>query len=236
MNALMEDVAQLFRKTGQQGVGVTWIFTESHIKHEEFLEIVNSILMSGEVNNLFPKDELNLMVADLRSDMAKQRPDLVDNTDNLIQYFTERVRQNLHLVLCMSPMNPKFSIRARRFPGMINGTMIDYFLTWPQSALEGVAKGIIDNYEDLGGAGDKLRPLLAAHMGQTHTTVMQTCVAYKEKMRRYAHQTPKTFLSYMNLYQDLYSAKKRQVSDKESRVMLGLAKLKQGKRRGKNEN
>ena len=150
MNALMEDVAQLFRLTGQQGVGVTWIFTESHIKHEDFLEIVNSILMSGEVNNLFPKDELNLMVADLRSDMAKQRPDLVDNTDNLIQYFTERVRQNLHLVLCMSPMNPKFSIRARRFPGMINGTMIDYFLTWPQSALEGVANGIIDGYEDLG--------------------------------------------------------------------------------------
>ena len=65
-------------------------------------------------------------------------------------------------------------------------------------------------------------------MGQTHTTVMETCVAYKEKMRRYAHQTPKTFLSYLSLYQEMYSAKKRQVSDKESRVMLGLAKLKQG--------
>ena len=65
-------------------------------------------------------------------------------------------------------------------------------------------------------------------MGQTHTTVMETCVAYKEKMRRYAHQTPKTFLSYLSLYQEMYSAKKQQVSDKESRVMLGLAKLKQG--------
>ena len=227
-SSLKDDVASLFRQCGQQAIGVTWIFTESHIKSENFLEVVNSILMSGEVNNLFPKDELNLMVADLRSDMAKERPDLDDNTDNLIYYFTERVRKNLHIVLCMSPMNPKFAIRARRFPGMINGTMIDYFLTWPQSALEGVAKGIIDEYEDISESENKLRPSLAAHMGQTHTTVMKTCVDYKDKMRRYAHQTPKTFLSYMQLYKSLYSSKKLAVSDKESRVLLGLSKLKQG--------
>ena len=223
----MEDVASLFRCCGQHNESVTWIFTESHIKSESYLEIVNSILMSGEVNNLFPKDELNLMVADLRTDMSKQRPDLDDNTDNLITFFTERVRKNLHLVLCMSPMNPKFAERARRFPGMINGTMVDYFLSWPQSALEGVAKGIIDNYQDIESEA-KLRPALAAHMGQTHATVMQTCIEYKEKMRRYAHQTPKTFLSYMALYQEMYSAKKASVADKESSVLLGLAKLKQG--------
>ena len=223
----MEDVASLFRCCGQHNESVTWIFTESHIKSESYLEIVNSILMSGEVNNLFPKDELNLMVADLRTDMSKQRPDLDDNTDNLITFFTERVRKNLHLVLCMSPMNPKFAERARRFPGMINGTMVDYFLSWPQSALEGVAKGIIDNYQDIESEA-KLRPALAADMGQTHATVMQTCIEYKEKMRRYAHQTPKTFLSYMALYQEMYSAKKASVADKESSVLLGLAKLKQG--------
>ena len=226
-NSLVEDVAQLFRSCGQQGSRVTWIFTESHIKSEEFLEVVNSILMSGEVNNLFPKDELNLMVADLRSDMAKQRPDLEDTTDNLINFFTENVRKNLHLVLCMSPMNPKFAQRARKFPGMINGTMVDYFLAWPQSALEGVAKGIIDAYPDIESEG-KLRSQLASHMGQTHATVMKTCADYKDKMRRYAHQTPKTFLSYMALYKELYSLKRAQVADKESRVLLGLAKLKQG--------
>ena len=47
--------------------------------------------------------------------------------------------------------------------------MVDYFLTWPQSALEGVAKGIINDYSDLESEA-KLRPALAAHMGQTHAT------------------------------------------------------------------
>jgi dynein heavy chain len=274
-SSLMEDVAQLFRQCGQQGQSVTWIFTEAHIKSEEYLEVVNSLLMSGEVNNLFPKDELNLMVADLRTPMSKQRPDLDDNTDNLIQFFIERVRQHLHLVLCLSPMHPKFAQRARRFPGMINGTMVDYFLSWPQSALEGVALGIMQDYaekavsskittkennveetttkkgkKDKSSSKDKMStdknavadssgsssdglfvksiPTLAAHMGQTHATVMQTCVEYKEKMRRYAHQTPKTFLSYIALYQHMYTTKKKEVAEKEGRVLLGLAKLKQG--------
>lgn len=29
------------------------------------------------------------------------------------QYFVDCVRDNLHLILCMSPLNPKFPIRAR---------------------------------------------------------------------------------------------------------------------------
>lgn len=29
------------------------------------------------------------------------------------QYFIDCVRDNLHLILCMSPLNPKFPIRAR---------------------------------------------------------------------------------------------------------------------------
>ena len=124
-------------------------------------------------------------------------------------------------------MNPKFAERARRFPGMINGTMVDYYLAWPQSALEGVAKGIVDNFVELEGE-QKVRSGLAAHMGQTHATVVRTCAEYKEKMRRYAHQTPKTFLSYLALYMNLYKEKKLAVQDKEARVTLGLAKLKQG--------
>ena len=91
---------------------------------------------------------------------------------------------------------------------MINGTMVDYYLAWPQSALEGVASGIVNNFTELEGES-KLRKGLAAHMGQTHATVVRTCAEYKDKMRRYAHQTPKTFLSYLALYMNLYCEAQR---------------------------
>ena len=53
---------------------------------------------------------------------------------------------------------------------------------WPgQSAPEGVAKGIVDNFVELEGE-QKVRSGLAAHMGQTHATVVRTCAEYKEKI------------------------------------------------------
>eukprot|EP00949_MAST-11_sp_MAST-11-sp1_P002825 g2825.t1 len=240
--SLLEDIAELYRLTGQQGKGVTWIFTDSDIKEEIFLEQINSILMSGEVSNLFPKDELNLMVGDLRTDFAKERPDSEDSIANLVRYFIDRVRKNLHLVLCMSPMNPKFAERARRFPGIINGTMIDYFLPWPKEALVGVAQGKFaggsaaastgssaeETLESISDLDDKRKMALSEHMGHTHATVVRLCGLYFEKMRRHAHQTPKTYLSYLELYKSMYEVKLAEIKDKEVRIGRGLEKLKQG--------
>lgn len=60
---------------------------------------------------------------------------VTDTWDNLYSFFLNRVRDNLHIVLCFSPVGDKFSRRAQQFPGLINGTTIDWFLPWPEEAL-----------------------------------------------------------------------------------------------------
>lgn len=58
----------------------------------------------------------------------------------LYNFFNERVRQNLHISLAMSPIGEAFRVRLRMFPSLVNCCTIDWFMAWPEDALERVAQ------------------------------------------------------------------------------------------------
>ena len=45
----------------------------------------------------------------------------------MYNFFVERIRQNLHIVLTMSPIGDAFRNRLRKFPSLINCCTIDWF-------------------------------------------------------------------------------------------------------------
>ncbi|KAF0745065.1 hypothetical protein Ae201684_000639 [Aphanomyces euteiches] len=222
----MDDLRILYKNAGHLKKSTTFLFTDSEIKNEIFLELINSVLMTGEVAGLFAKDEMMAMTADLRNSFVKDRPGLPDTQANLKQYFIDGVRDNLHVVLCMSPLNAKFAERARKFPGLISGPTIDWFLTWPEDALIAVSKGFVLDYPME--CDSTTRLALMTHMGMVHRIVTDLCDEYFQKMRRRVYQTPKSYLSFIESYKKMYSIKIEEIKVKEQRVNLGLKKLIQG--------
>ena len=118
--ALMDDLRVLFTEAGKNQKGTTFIFNEAEIKDENFLEYINSLLMTGNIPGLFAKDEMMGLTADLLDKFEEERPGLPPSMDNMTQFFIDIVRDNLHVVLSMSPKSSKFAERARFFPGLIN--------------------------------------------------------------------------------------------------------------------
>ncbi|EJK46835.1 hypothetical protein THAOC_34479 [Thalassiosira oceanica] len=225
-SALMDDIRTLYKNAGHKRKPTTFLFTESEIKDEVFLETINSILSTGEVPGLFAKDEMMAMTSDLRQDFLRERPGEEETPDNLKQFFTDCVRDNLHIILCMSPMNPKFPIRARKFPGLVSSPTIDWFLAWPEEALVSVSHGFIKDFPL--DCSDEVKASLVTHMGVVHKMVTDVCAEYFHSMRRQVYQTPKSYLSFIAAYKAMYREKLDALKEKEGRVKLGLDKLIQG--------
>ena len=99
------------------------------------MEDINNILNSGEVANLFLKDELETIEQDMRPIAAARKV-----YDNMYGFFIGRVRENLHIVLCMSPVGPSLRVRMRMFPSLVNCCTINWVDPWPEDALLSVSQ------------------------------------------------------------------------------------------------
>ena len=56
----------LLRLAGAQGKEVCFIFNDGQAKDESFFEDINNLLNAAEVPNLFPADELAMLIEDMR--------------------------------------------------------------------------------------------------------------------------------------------------------------------------
>jgi dynein heavy chain len=113
------------------------MFTDAHVQEEGFLELINNILTIGMVPSLFPEEEKEGLMQPLDKEISKQG--LPEAKEFRWSYFTNKARENLHIMLCMSPAGDQLKIRARSFPGLVNNSYIDWFFPWPVDALEDVA-------------------------------------------------------------------------------------------------
>lgn len=102
--SLLDDLRKLYRIAGTGNKGITFIFTDNEIKDEAFLEYINNVLSVGEIANLFAKDELDDILTTVMPLMKKDDPRRPPTQDNLYDYFISRARNNLHVILCFSPV------------------------------------------------------------------------------------------------------------------------------------
>ena len=94
-----DDIKKCLMKTGIENIPVVFLFSDTQIKSETFLEDLNNILSSGDVPNIYAMDELDRIYNDMKTIVldAGQQP----TKANLFSAYTKRVRSNIHIVICM---------------------------------------------------------------------------------------------------------------------------------------
>ncbi|KAB0403084.1 hypothetical protein E2I00_017091, partial [Balaenoptera physalus] len=214
------DLASLCLKAGVKNLSTVFLMTDAQVADEEFLVLINDLLASGEIPDLYSDDEVENIISNVRNEVKSQG--LVDNRENCWKFFIERVRRQLKVTLCFSPVGTKLRVRSRKFPAIVNCTAIDWFHEWPQQALESVSFRFLQNTEDI---EPTVKPSISKFMAFVHTSVSHTSQSYLSNEQRYNYTTPKSFLEFIRLYQSLLCRNGRELKCKMERLENGLLKL-----------
>ncbi|CAK9103509.1 Dynein alpha chain [Durusdinium trenchii] len=123
---LKTDLQYMYKRAGEKDEGVMFLFTDNQIANERFFVFFNDLLASGEITDLYPSEDKDSIRNAVRS--AAKGLGIVDTPENLWAFYISRVRKNLHMSLCFSPVGDGLWSRARRFPALVNCTTIDWLL------------------------------------------------------------------------------------------------------------
>jgi dynein heavy chain len=119
---------------GEANKPVVFLFADTQIKEESFVEDISNLLNTYEVPNLLQSSDLVPIFENIRTRAKSAGMD--GSRELLYQFFMLEVRKNLHMVLSFSPVGDAFRERLRKFPSLVNCTTIDWFSEWPADALK----------------------------------------------------------------------------------------------------
>ena len=221
MQEWREDMRNLLRLCGGKGVNTSFIFTDTQIKEEGFLEDVNNILNTGEIPNLYPAEEKADSCESVRN-AAKNENRCPEGTPaQLYSYFVERCKKKLHICLCFSPIGESFRGRVRNFPSLVNCTTIDWFSEWPNDALESVAKRFLADIE----MDHSVRDSCVKLVQMFHESTAQGAIRFKDELKRHYYVTPTSYLELITTFKTILKEKREEIMGLKNRYENGYACL-----------
>ncbi|CAD7932621.1 unnamed protein product [Amoebophrya sp. A25] len=225
-NEFKEDLRTVLKKCGVQDKTNTFLFCDTQIVKEQFVEAMSNILNSADVPNLYPAEEMDQIVGACKA-LASQAG-LPPTKTNIFNCYVARVKKNLHVVLAFSPLGDAFAKRLLMFPALVNCCTIDWFMEWPAEALYNVAKQQMAG-DGAGSVQSKLAGVSMEGVLNTfkviHQSVEQCALRYFEEVKRKSYVTPTSYLELLNSFSKVLDLKSQEVNTLIHRFQSGLDKL-----------
>ena len=214
-----DDLRKIMKMTGESNKNTVFLFSDTQINHEYFVEDISNILNTAEVPNLMEASDMVTIFENIR---GRAKAAGMDGSKDLMQnFFISEVKRNLHIVLCFSPVGDAFRERLRKFPSLVTCTTIDWFSAWPQDALKNVAVEFLQEVN----VEEPMKAPLAEMCVNMHSSVTDLSQRFLSEARRHFYVTPTSYLELISSYKDLLSKKQKEVATVRKRYEIGLEKL-----------
>lgn len=214
-----DDMIELALNTGLKCQDTVFLFADTQIKDIAFLEDINNLLNTGEIPNLFTSAMLNDIQESIRKAARDEGRD--QSPLSLYNFFIERCRKHLHVVVCMSPVGDSLRNYIRQFPFLINTTAIDWFSEWPQEALLSVAKNYIRDI----GFDDNLVSGCSSTIVTMHSSIEELSIKYLKETGTHTYVTPTSYLELLHTLKTMYYSRRQELLENKNKYDNGIKSI-----------
>ncbi|CCH41669.1 Cytoplasmic dynein 1 heavy chain 1 [Wickerhamomyces ciferrii] len=132
----------LLKRTGVDGESICFIVDESTILDGAFLERMNSLLANSQIQEIFDADEFNMLLTSCK-DRVQSRGLLLDTSDELFQWFTQQVANNLHVVFTINDPTDTSSPQIITSPALFNRCVLNWMGPWSTQTLSQISSTLL---------------------------------------------------------------------------------------------
>uniref|UniRef100_A0A3B3YWL0 Uncharacterized protein n=1 Tax=Poecilia mexicana TaxID=48701 RepID=A0A3B3YWL0_9TELE len=193
------DLKMVMQIAGLDGQQVVLLLEDYQFVHPAFLEMVNSLLSSGEVPGLYTTEELEPLLSSLKDEASQD-----GFTRPLYDYFSHRIQQNLHIVLIMDCSNSNFTINCESNPAFYRKCSVQWMEGWSESSM----KKVRDENEQK--KATKRKSSGRSDLGRLFLMVHESC---KEN-----GATPSQYMAFLHVYTTLHSRKQNQLTTRQQHL------------------
>lgn len=194
------DLKTALQTAGVDGQPVHLMLEDLEITNPMFLDIIANLISSGEALGLFSAEELEAMLAPLMDVAARD-----GFSGSVASYFSERVHQNLHVVLVMDYVEDNFGDLMEKNPSLFTKCDLLWMEGWSDKTLDLIPTTVLSS---IGDCSSLLKHFMEVHKNMKNNSA-----------------TPRRYFSFVQLFSKLYENKRKEITKLTEILQAGVAKL-----------
>ena len=212
-----DDLKSLMKQCGASNSPTTFMISDAQIVNNFQLEDISNLLITGEIPNLFERDEIEKIKADMI-----QAEMLTD--EDPWQLFTSRMKANLHIILVFSPYGSIFKESILSFPALRTETTIDWYMPWSSNALESVGDASLAR-ANIGKELPELMKSIVSVCVKIHKSVERSSAQFFNETKRFTACTPSRYFELLSTFVKRVEQKQLQINQTIQNYENGVEKI-----------
>ncbi|CAB3359526.1 Hypothetical predicted protein [Cloeon dipterum] len=211
VDAVEKAVKQMYRLMGVEKTDVALFVSDADLKQPGISEIIYHAISNGWIPGLFDESEKDEIIQRI----GKEK----ESSDKTWSTFQKDCVSRLHVVLSMQ--RETLLSLTHEYPEFLTFTMLDWYRSWNENALQKVAKYHISNVELI---PENRKAAVLNHVWSTH---MMAHEMYNQSSTTEASNcSPKLYVDFIKLFLRLLHRYSREIETKFHELQTALAKLK----------